>query len=165
MDEPAALTVAETETLAPAALFTAAGTGMGANDRGFAAPTPEPNTANEARGLPVGAPHTEVGASSRDLAGAAPPAADPQQAEATSTPYRSGGEAARTADLSAVRALVPDIGDRGLDAPAEAPVPIVDLGPRGTDTEFRSGGGGSRGEDTHEQPAQPRPRPGGPTRE
>jgi hypothetical protein len=63
----------------------------------------------------------------------------------TATPYRGAGDAARNADPAQIRALDPtgEPADRGLDPAAG---PAADRGPLGTDTEYRSGGAGSRGE-------------------
>ena len=122
-------------------------------ERGVAPPTPP--------AAPVGVPGaTEspvatLTGPAEDLSGRAgappPPATDARDltGQATATPYRGAGEAARSATPDEIH-VVPDTpGDRGIDWP-EADVP-GDRGPRGTDTEYRSGGAGARGETSNEQ--------------
>ena len=118
-----------------------------ATDRGVAPPPPA---------APAGVPGATESAvagltgPAEDLSGRtgtpAPPAADARDVtgQTSATPYRGAGEAARSAKPGEIQ-VVPDTpGDRGIDWP-EADVP-GDRGPQGTDTEYRSGGAGARGE-------------------
>jgi hypothetical protein len=118
-----------------------------APDRGVA-PTPPATPA----GVP-GAPESAVAGltgPATDLSGRAgtpaPPAADARDltGQSSATPYRGAGEAARSAQPGEIQVLPDTPGDRGIDWPEED-IP-GDRGPQGTDTEYRSGGAGARGE-------------------
>jgi hypothetical protein len=121
-------------------------------DRGVTGP-PAPGLpgTSESSTSAVGGPAEDLSGRSRDLTAVAAAVTPTAPIGATTaTPYRSGGEAARTADPRTVRALTPASGDRGLGGPGEGgSTRARNRGPRNTDTEFRSGGAGSRGEETH----------------
>jgi hypothetical protein len=130
-----------------------------ARDR--SAPAPERGVAPTPPAAPAGVPGAtespvaHLTGPAEDLSGRAgappPPATDTREltGQATATPYRGAGDAARSAKPGEIQ-VVPDTpGDRGIDWP-EADVP-GDRGPRGTDTEYRSGGAGARGEASNDQ--------------
>ncbi len=118
-----------------------------ATDRGVA-PTPPATPA----GVPGATESAIAGLTgpAEDLSGRAgtpaPPAADARDmtGQSSATPYRGAGEAARSAQPGEIQVLPDTPGDRGIDWPEED-IP-GDRGPQGTDTEYRSGGAGARGE-------------------
>jgi hypothetical protein len=117
-----------------------------------ATPAPVPKPSVIRRIAPLGPDRGAAPAAGEDVTGRAQdpaPPPDPNHVHVvgvrTATPYRGAGDAARNADPAQIRALDPtgEPADRGLDPAAE---PAVDRGPFGADTEYRSGGAGSRGE-------------------